>query len=191
MRQKKSTKNRDITLSSIKFFDTWNQWHPRGFPYELFPHCETKTFWQKTLIHPRVLLIHKLIRYRKLFETQLRMVPLQCFLALQDKKKSTKSRDIILLSINFLDTRNWWHPRGFPYQIFCALGDKMFSAESFDIPPVLLVYKLIRYRKLSETQLRRVPLQCFLALRDKKIHKKSWHSPLNHNFFRYPKSVTP
>ena len=51
-RQKKSTKNREIILLSIKFFHTWNQWHPRGLPYEIFRHCETKTFRQKLLILP-------------------------------------------------------------------------------------------------------------------------------------------
>ena len=49
---KKSTKNRDIFLLSIKFFDTRNQWQPRRFPYEFFRHCETKRFRQKFLILP-------------------------------------------------------------------------------------------------------------------------------------------
>ena len=51
-RQKNSTKNCDITLLSIKFFDTRNQWHPKGFPYESFRHCETKNFRRKILILP-------------------------------------------------------------------------------------------------------------------------------------------
>ena len=298
-RQKKSTKNREIILLSIKLFHTRNQWHPRGFPYEIFRHCETKTFWQKTLIHPAsssstnlfatgnfpkqstewfpcnvfwhcetkkfdkkswlnplkhkifrypksvkhrrvplrnfsvlwdrtisaenrairplshpycysvpetfwntegfldtlegsstnflgtetkcfrqkflippVLLIHKILHYRKLSETRHRTVPLQSFFGTARQKKSTKNRDIILLSIKFFDTWNQCHPRGLPYEFFRHCETKTFWQETLIHPRVLLIHKLIRYRKLSETQLRMVPLQCFSALRDKKIRQK-------------------
>ena len=58
------------------------------------------------------------------------------------------------------------------------------------IPP-LLIHKLFRYRKFSETQIRRVPLRNFSALWDKKkFDTKSWHNSLKHKIFRYPKLVT-
>ena len=48
----KSTEKRDITLLSIKFFNTRYQWHPRWFTYKNFRNRETKNFWRKILILP-------------------------------------------------------------------------------------------------------------------------------------------
>ena len=39
-------------LTSENFFDTRNWWNTRGFPSEIFRHCETKTFRGKILIPP-------------------------------------------------------------------------------------------------------------------------------------------
>ena len=101
------------------------------------------------------------------------------------QKKSTKKRDIILLSINFFDTRNQWHSRGFPNEFFLGLWDKKFSAKNFDTPPlpVLLIHKLIRYRKLSETQHKTVSLQSFFKLRDKKFDENRDLFLLSINFY--------
>ena len=57
--------------------------------------------------------------------------------------------------------------------------------------PPPLINKLFRYRKFSETQIRRVPPRNFSALWDKKnFDTKSWHNSLKHKIFRYPKLVT-
>ena len=58
------------------------------------------------------------------------------------------------------------------------------------LPPIPLIHILFGYRKFFETQHRRVPLRNFSALWDKKIDWKSWHNPLKHKIFRYPKIVT-
>ena len=49
VRQKISTENCDITLWSIKTFDTLNSWHPKSSPYENFRHCETRNFRRNNL----------------------------------------------------------------------------------------------------------------------------------------------
>ena len=74
--------------------------------------------------------------------------------------------------------------RGSPTKTFCLTVPRIL------ILP-LLIHKLIRYRKLSDTQHRRVPLQSYSVLPEKKFCKKSWHNPPKYKIFRYPKSMTP
>ena len=51
-RQKNSTKNGDIFLLSIKFSNTRNQWHSRGFPYEFFGTVRQNIFGRKFWYSP-------------------------------------------------------------------------------------------------------------------------------------------
>ena len=45
--------------------------HTEGFPYKIFRHCETKSFWQIIVIlPPPPPLIHKFFRYQKFCETK-------------------------------------------------------------------------------------------------------------------------
>ena len=63
---------------------------------------------------------------------------------------------------------------------------RQFSTENLDTPPSPLIHKLFRCRKLSETQHRRVHLQNFSALWDKKFSTKILILPpplLSINFF--------
>ena len=125
-------------------------------------------------------------------ETQHRTVPLQSFLALRDKKKSTKKRHILLLSKIFFDTRNQWHSRGFLFQ-FSRHWDKMFSAETFDTPPPRPSHpqKSSQPETFRNTAQNSSPSKFFRHCETKKVDKKSWNNPLKHKIFRYLKSVTP
>ena len=139
MRQKNFEGNLDTSpsLLSINFFATRNflKHSIEGVLYEMFRHCQTKNFRRKILILPLPLFIHKLIRYRKLSETQHKRVPLQSFLV-ERQKNSTENCDTPflpppLLSINFSDTRNSVKHRKVP-RSFLALWDKNFSTENRD-----------------------------------------------------------
>ena len=83
--------------------------------------------------------------------------------------------------------------KGCPRNFF-ALWDQKFSTENRDtpssLPPLLLSIIFIRYQIFSDTQIRKVPLRNFSALRQKKIDTKSWDKSLKHKIFRYPKLVT-
>ena len=77
-----------------------------------------------------------------------------------------------------------------PTEIFGTVRQEFFDGKSWYSPPPPLIHKLFRYRKFSETQHRRVHLPNFSALWDKKISTenwKSWHNPLKHKIFWYPK----
>ena len=145
-RQKNWSKNRDITLLSIKIFGSQNRWHPKVFPYDIFRHCGTKIFQRKILILP-LPLIQKLFRYQKSSETQHRRDPLRNVLVLRHKTKSTKNRDITILSKENFDTRNQWHPKWFRYE-FCRHCDtKKFSKENLDTSPSVLSINQCATRK--------------------------------------------
>ena len=90
--KKFSTKNRDITLWSIKFFDTWNHETLKGSLTYFFGTVRQKIFKTKSWYFP-LPLIHKLFRYRKFSETQHIRVALRNFSALWDKKFSTENCD--------------------------------------------------------------------------------------------------
>ena len=142
---------------------------------------------------PPLLLIHNLLRHRKLSETQHRTVPLQSFFGTVRQKKSTKNRDITPLSTKFFDTWNQRHPRGFPYQFF-RHWDKMFSAENFDTPPPSPSFSSTNFfatGNFPKHSTGRFPCNVLWHCETEKIDKKPWHNPLKHKIFRYPKSVTP
>ena len=137
-----------------------------------FWHCETKKIRRKSWYFP-LPLIHKLFRYQNFSETQHRRVPLRNISALWDRKFSTENLDIPPptpshpnLSIPVINDTLKCSPTKF----FGAVRQKIFDGK-FRYSP-LLIYKLFRYRKLSEIQHRRVPLQSFSILRDKKVRQK-------------------
>ena len=64
-----------------------------------------------------------------------------------------------------------------PLQKFSALWDKKISIENLETPPPPLIHKLFRYRKISETQHRRVHLPTLSALWDKKFSTEKRDTP--------------
>ena len=80
--------------------------------------------------------------------------------------------------------------KGPPTKFFGTVRQKIFDRKSWNSPPPPLIHKLFSCRKFSETQHRRIHLPNFSALWDKKIstqNRKSWHNPLKHKIFWYPK----
>ena len=68
------------------------------------------------------------------------------------------------------------------------MRQKIFDGKSWYSPPLLSID--FSLPEISETHHRRVPLRNFLVLWDKKnFDRKSWHYPLKHKIFRYPKFV--
>ncbi len=70
------------------------------------------------------------------------------------------------------------------------MRQKIFDGKSWYSPLPPLIHTLFRYRKFSETQHRRVHLQNFSALWDKKFSTENLDtppSPLIHKLFRYRK----
>ena len=66
-RQKRSKENRDITILSIRNFDTRKKWNTtKGFSYDFFAHCDTKRFLKKIVALPSApLLVHITFQYQK------------------------------------------------------------------------------------------------------------------------------
>ncbi len=80
-------------------------------------------------------------------------------------------------------------PKGSSTKCFGTVRQKIFDRKSWHSPSPL-IHKLFRCRKLSETQHRRVHLQNFSALWDKKFSTENLDtppSPLIHKLFRYRK----
>ena len=135
-------------------------------------------------------LIHKFLNF---FDTRnfmkQRRVTLWSFSVLWDTKFSEENRDVSLLGIKFFDTPNWWNTKRFPYEMFRHWETKNFRWKLLILPP--LIHKLFGHRKFSDRQRRRVHLRKFSALWDKRISKKkSWHNPVKHKIFPFPKLVT-
>ena len=95
VRQKISTKPWCPPLLSIKSVSLpeifWNT-AQKGSSTKFFSIVRQKS-WQKTVTLPPPPLIHKVFRYQKFSETQIRRVPIRIFLALWDSKTSTQNRD--------------------------------------------------------------------------------------------------
>ena len=103
-------------LLSLTFFDTRNWWSTKGFPYEIFRHCETKKFRRKNMIPP--------FSSIKLFETRNFLknsrIPLRNFSALWDIKISTENRDMPPLIHKFISIpKIVWKTEMFLYKAFC------------------------------------------------------------------------
>ena len=132
LRDKKSTKNRDITVLSINLFDTRIQWHGKGFPYEICPHSETKKFQRKTLTppprsypiifldtriflkHSTYLLLYEMIWFceAKTFRRKFVTKPSKAQIFLMAEKKDTLKGSTMKVfgSVrqNILDTSSWY-----------------------------------------------------------------------------------
>ena len=143
----------------------------KGSPTAFFGTVRQKKIRRKILILPPPLLIHKLIRYQKFSETQHRRVPLRKVSVLWDKKFSTENRDKTLWSIRLFDTRNQWHPKGFPYEICRHCETKNFRQKIVILPSSspssLLSINFFDTRNFVKH--RRVPLRSFSVLWDKTI----------------------
>ena len=72
-----------------------------------------------------------------------------------------------------------------PLRNFLALWDKK-NLDGKSWYSLLLIHKLFRYRKFSETQHRRVPLRIFSALWDQKFSTENWDTPFLLPLSSYP-----
>ena len=100
---------------------------------------------------------------------------------------------VILLCIKFFDTPNFLKHWRDAHEIFWHCETKNLRLKILILPPPFpppLIHKFFRYQIFSDTQIRKVPLRNFSALRQKKIDTKSWDKSLKHKIFRYPKLVT-
>ncbi len=174
-------------LWSINFFAAGNflKHSTEGFTYKIFRHCETKNF------RPKILILPPPPSYPYTFSLP------ETFWNTAQKASPTKFFGTVRQKIF---DGNWWHiplnhkvlrhqkffetPKGSPTKFFGTV--RQFSTENLDTPPSPLIHKLFRCRKLSETQHRRVHLQNFSALWDKKFSTKILILPpplLSINFF--------
>ena len=92
------TRNCDMTLWGINFFDPRNKRHTKGLLHENFRLCETKNFCRRIVtLPPPPPLIHKVFRYPKLSKSQ--------------KGSSMKCFDT--LRQNNFDRKSWFFPPSF------------------------------------------------------------------------------
>ena len=153
----------------MNFFATGNflKHSTEGFPNEIFRHCETKNFRRKILILPPLSLIQTFSVPE--INVTVKDSPTEIFGNVR-QKISTENLDTPLppplLSINFFATGNFLKhsTEGFTYKIFRHCETKNFRWKIVILspsppPPPPLIHKLFRYRKISETQHRRVPLR--------------------------------
>ena len=135
-----STQNRDITLWSLKSFETRNYWHTDRFPYEVFRHCQTKCFDRKSWSFPPPRpLILIFFRDQNFSEAQIRKVSLRNFSALWDNMFDTKSWHNSLKPKIFRNPKlmtHWW----VPLRSFSALSDKKFWQKIVIFPPPALLF---------------------------------------------------
>ena len=109
--------NCDITLRSIKIFHTRNKWNNKGFPYEIFRHCETKKISTGNCDFRPPLL--SLTFFDNKFFLEHRRVPLRSFSVLWDNKFSIENRDTPSLIHKFLSIpENFRKTKGFLYKAF-------------------------------------------------------------------------
>ena len=180
---------------SIKFFDNRNQWHPRRFPYEFFGTVRQNVFGRNFWYSPPVLLIHKLLRYRKLSETRDRTVPLQRFWHCETKKIDKKSwhgppKHNIFRYFSILEISDTLE--GFPTNFFGTVRQNVFGRMSwYSPPPSFSSTNLFVPGNFPKRSSEGFPCNVFWHWETKKFDKKSWHIPFKHKIFRYPKSVTP
>ena len=118
--------------------------------------------------HP---LIHKLFRYQKFSETQIRRVPLRNFSALWDKKTFDKESwysPSPLIHKIFRHQKLCETKKGSPTKFFGTVREQIFYRKSWSSPHR---HKRFRYQKFSETQTG--PRRNFSALWDKKNSTKN------------------
>ena len=132
-RQKNSTKNRDIFLLSIKFFDTRNQWHPRQFPYEFFGTVRQNVFGRKFRYSPRPSR-PQTYSLPETFRNATQKGSPAMFFGTARQKIFQENRDIFLLGIKFFDPWNQWHHRRFPYEFIRHCETKRFRQNFLILP---------------------------------------------------------
>ena len=113
-----------------------------GFLYEIFRHCETKSFRRKSLILSSPPLIHKIFCSWKLSETQHTRVPIQIFR--HSETKSFRRKSLILSSPPLIHKIfcSWklseTQQTRVPLQIFRHSGTKIFRRRILILRPPLL-----------------------------------------------------
>ena len=144
--------------------------HTEGFPYEIFRHRETKYFRRKIVI---LLCI-------RFFDTPI----FWNFEAMSAKFFGTVRPSLFdgktwypLLCIKFFDTPNFLEHWRDAHEIFWHCETKNFRLKIVILPPPfspppLLSIIFFRYQIVSDTQIRKVPLRNFSALRQKKFRHK-------------------
>ena len=154
---KKIRQNRDAPPPMHKNFRYQNFFQTQGFPYEVFWHCETKKIRQNRDPPP--------LPCMKIFDTRFfskhRRVPVRIFLALWDKKNSTKPWSPPPMHENFRYQIFFRNTEGFPYEFFWHCETKKFQlkivislsyVENFSLPEVSWIpekfpCEFLRYRE--------------------------------------------
>ena len=139
-------------------------------------------------------LIHKLFGHRKFSETQHRRVTLRNFSALWDKKFSTENLDtpppplhplIQTFSIPEINERL----KGSPTAFFGTVRQKVFEG-NLDTSPSLLSINFFATTNFLKHSIEGFLYEMFRYCETKIFDGKSWHNPLKHKIFRYPKLMT-
>ncbi len=180
-------------LLSINFFATGNFLKDTAecYNYEIFRQCETKNFRQKILILPPPPSYPYTFSLPEIFwNTPPKGSSTKCFGTVRQKIFDGKSWYSPLPSYpyTFSLPEIFWNtpPKGSSTKCFGTVRQKIFDGKSWYSPLPPLIHTLFRYRKLSETQHRRVHLQNFSALWDKKFSTENLDTPpplLSINFF--------
>ncbi len=161
----------------------------------MFRYCETKNFRRKILILPPPLLSINFFAAGNFLKHSTEGFTYKIFRHCETKNFRRK---ILILPpppsypYTFSLPETFWNTaqKGSPTKFFGTVGQKIFDGKSWYSPLPPLIHTLFRYRKLSETQHRRVHLQNFSALWDKKFSTENLDtppSPLIHKLFRYRK----
>ena len=177
VRQKKfrqKIENRDITLWSIKFFDTRNSWNTKGFPLRKFSELWDKKFSTKNLDPLPPPLKHKLFRYRKIFwNTAPNGSSTKCFGIVRQKIFDRKSwhnplKHKFFRYQNFSET-----PNGSPTKFFGTVRQNNFDGKSW-YPSPFLSLTFFRFQRFYETQ-KGSSTKFFGNLRQSFYNGKSWY----------------
>ena len=135
---------------------------------ELFRLCETIIIRRKNAIPP---VMHKIFRYPK-FSGTLKGCP-RNILALWDQKFWTEKRDTPLFMHKTFRNQNISQKQYDSLTRFFGIVRQNFRLKIVILPPPspppLLCIIFFRYQIFSDTQIRKVPLRNFSALRQKKI----------------------
>ena len=193
--KKNSTKNRDITLWSIKSFLLEISDTVKGSSTKFFGTPWDKIFEKIVILPPTSFLPYPLIHNFFFFDTRnfvkQRRVPL-----LWDKNfrysetKTFRRRNLIppsLMHKIFRYPKLFDTPKCSPTKFFGTLRQKIFEGVFDTAPyPTFLSIIFFRYQKFSETKKGSLT-KFFGTVRQQVFYRKSWYSPLRHKLFRYPK----
>ena len=109
----------------------------KNSPTKIFSTVRQKNFERNPWCSPPHL-IHELIRYRKISETQHRRVPLRIFSIQWDNKFSIENRDFPLLKIFFSIPETFRNTEGFLYKKIRFCETKNFWQKIVALPPGLI-----------------------------------------------------